>query len=83
MRLNAKHSLGADTACLMLSGDILTFPVRQSGDDGHEMIVLTEWSADVDHAKQRVRWAATNIPSWNDANPVVRYVRVKLIAVEQ
>ncbi len=83
MRVNRKHALGADTACLMLSGDILTFPVRQSGDDGHEMIVLSEWSADMDHATRRVAEAKRTMPSWDKANPVVRYAQVKLMAVEQ
>jgi len=81
MRINPK--IKASTFASDLEGSLLTFPVRKSGDDGHEMIVLNEWSADMDHAKRRVNWAATNIPSWNDANPVVRYTQVKLIAIEQ
>ena len=81
MRINPP--IKASTLAQDLQGDDLWFPVRISGDDGHEFILLTEWGADYNHASSnRAKTDANTGPSWGKTNPVDRIVRLKIIAVE-
>lgn len=81
--------LQPDTKAIDLKGADLWFPVRQSGGEedaahiGHEFILLSEWGVDQAHAESNCN--QTNAECGNSyakANPVIRYTRVRMFAVE-
>jgi len=81
MRING--TIKPDTLAHDLIGDELWFPVRTSGDDGHEFICLKEWGADIDHAhRSGLATEKATGPSYCKTNPIVRYARLKIIACE-
>jgi hypothetical protein len=81
MKLNGP--IKPDTLAQDLIGTDLWFPVRTSGDDGHEFILPSEWAVDAQHATERARNTdRTTGPSWSHTNPVVRIAQMKIIACE-
>lgn len=80
MKLNPR--IRKDTFASDLEGDNLWFAIHKSGDDGHEFIVLSDWGADREHAIDRIDVAQKRCPHWLQANPVLRYEELKIIAVK-
>ena len=81
MRING--TIKPDTLAQNLIGDELWFPVRTSGDDGHEFILPSEWAADAQHAAERARNTdKTTGLSWAKHNPVARIAQMNIIACE-
>ena len=67
-----------------LIGGTFWFPVRTSGDDGQEFVLLSELGVSPSHAE--VGWIQTNEscrPGYEKANPVVRIAKIKVILVEE
>lgn len=64
-----------------LPGADVAIPVRRS-DDGGEFWLYREISADCDGARQTARLTDSETPGWAKCNPVVRYAKVRLLAVE-
>jgi hypothetical protein len=62
-----------------LRGDDLWFPVHRSDDSG-EFVLLSEWGADEQHARNRTEDTERTAGSWLNANPVVRYERLTVFA---
>jgi len=80
MKLNSATVIGEPVSSLR--GFECWFAVRRSGDDGSEFIIPSDWGADLEHAKHNAERDKKQIPQWDKTNPVVRFARVKLVAVE-
>lgn len=81
MRLNG--TIKPDTLAAGLDSECYWFPVRKSGDDGHEFILFNEWGVDAEDAARKGK--ATDKacgPGYGTTNPVVRIARLRIIVCE-